>query len=219
MNLLKMRFENSLFYELPTTGFDEDSKVVPLSLQLLLENTVKHNVATEQKPLKIRIFVDDGYLCISNDLNPKIGLDERQGVGLQNIISRYSIVTRRKVEIVESASEFTVRIPMLTRKVAFAADIPDEEQAHYLKAQKHMEEIKKFYGNLTSFIIVVFGLAVLNLATSPDSLWFLYPAIGWGIGVAVHGLSVFNYIPFLNRDWEERKIRQLMERQNNSTWK
>ena len=82
-----------------------------------------------------------------------------------------------------------------------------------------MEEIKKFYGNLTSFVIVVFGLAVLNLATSPDSLWLLYPAIGWGIGVAVHGLSVFNYIPFLNRDWEERKIRQLMERQNNSTWK
>jgi len=64
MNLLKMRFENSIFYELPEKINNPDAKVVPLSLQLLLENTVKHNVVSEQKPLRIRIFESDNYLVV-----------------------------------------------------------------------------------------------------------------------------------------------------------
>lgn len=71
MNLLKMRFENSLFYELPETIVNPDAKVVPLSLQLLLENTVKHNVVSENHPLHIRIFIDGDYLAIQNDHRKK----------------------------------------------------------------------------------------------------------------------------------------------------
>ena len=64
MNLLKMRFENSLFYELPAIAINPDAKVVPLSLQLLLENTVKHNVVSEKRPLHIRIFIENGCLVV-----------------------------------------------------------------------------------------------------------------------------------------------------------
>ena len=71
MNLLKMRFENSLFYELPETVPNPEAKVVPLSLQLLLENTVKHNVVSEQRPLNIRIFMEGDYLAIQNDYQKK----------------------------------------------------------------------------------------------------------------------------------------------------
>ncbi len=53
MNLLKMRFEDSITYEVPENFNDEDAKVVPLSLQLLLENTIKHNIVSEKKPLHI----------------------------------------------------------------------------------------------------------------------------------------------------------------------
>ncbi len=59
MNLLTMRFENSIHYEVPKTIKNPDGKVVPLSLQLLLENTIKHNVVSENRPLHIRIYEED----------------------------------------------------------------------------------------------------------------------------------------------------------------
>ena len=96
MNLLKMRFENSLFYELPTTILNPEAKVVPLSLQLLLENTVKHNVVSEQRPLHIRIYLEGDYLVVQNDYQKKEVLQERKGVGLQNIINRYRIILIEK---------------------------------------------------------------------------------------------------------------------------
>ena len=59
MKLLKMRFENSITFEIPTDFENPDAKVVPLSLQLLLENTIKHNVVSENKPLHIKIYIKD----------------------------------------------------------------------------------------------------------------------------------------------------------------
>jgi sensor histidine kinase YesM len=218
MNLLKMRFENSLFYELPENVLNPEAKVVPLSLQLLLENTVKHNVASEQKPLHIRIFVDGDYLAIENVFQKKEVLNDRQGVGLQNIVSRYAIITNRKVLVDQNERSFTVKIPILTKQVSVMETTYNNEQSAYLKATKKMEDIKGFYGNLISYVIVITGLAVLNLATYPEYLWFFYPAIGWGIGVAVHGMAVFNIMPFLGKDWEERKIRELVEKEKSKKW-
>jgi sensor histidine kinase YesM len=97
MNLLKMRFENSLFYELPSEVPNPEAKVVPLSLQLLLENTVKHNVVSEKRPLHIRIFIENDYLAVQNDLQKKEIMQDRRGVGLQNIVNRYALITRRTV--------------------------------------------------------------------------------------------------------------------------
>lgn len=218
MNLLKMRFENSLFYELPDTISNPEAKVVPLSLQLLLENTVKHNVVSEQRPLHIRIIDKGDYLVIQNDFQKKEVLQDRQGVGLQNIINRYSIITSRKVLIEQNEKEFSVSIPILTKQISVMETNNSNEQNMYLKAQKKVEDIKGFYGNLTSYIIVNIGLMILNLVTSPEHLWFFYPMIGWGIGVIAHGMSVFNYMPFLSSDWEEKKIQQLMRKEKTDKW-
>ena len=218
MNLLKMRFENSLFYELPQTIENPDSKVVPLSLQLLLENTVKHNVVSEQRPLHIRIFIDGDYLAIENNLQKKDFVKGRQGVGLQNIVSRYAIITNRSVLVDENSKAFTVKIPILTKQIAVMDSIYTSEQNAYRKAAKKMEDIKGFYGNLISYLIVIGGLAVLNLATYPKYLWFLYPAIGWGIGVIIHAMAVYNLVPFLGKDWEERKIREIIEKEKSKKW-
>ncbi|WP_294821638.1 2TM domain-containing protein [uncultured Flavobacterium sp.] len=219
MNLLKMRFENSVYYELPQSVSSPDARVVPLSLQLLLENTVKHNIVSQQKPLYIRIFEQDGYLVVQNDYQKKEVLQDRRGVGLQNIVSRYAIISQRKVIIEQTEKHFTVKLPVLTKQVAIMETTYNESENSYLKAQKKVEDIKGFYGNLMSYVIVISGLAVLNLVTSAAHLWFLYPAIGWGIGVVIHFCTVFNYIPFLGRDWEERKLNELMERERNSRWK
>ncbi|HEX9979280.1 MAG TPA: histidine kinase [Flavobacterium sp.] len=218
MNLLKMRFENSLFFELPEAVPQSDAFVVPLSLQLLLENTVKHNVASEQKPLQIRIYLDDNYLVIENDFMKKEVIQDRPGVGLQNIISRYALITRRKVSVLQRDNIFEVRIPVLTKQIETMETYTNSEEANYYKMQRKVEDIKGFYSNLYSYILINIGLAVLNLATYPQFLWFLFPVIGWGIGVIVHWMSVFNYIPFLGRDWEERKIREIIERDKARRW-
>jgi hypothetical protein len=219
MNLLKMRFENSVFYEVPDKVSNPEALVVPLSLQLLLENTIKHNIVSQQKPLHIRIFEKDGYLVVQNDLQKKEVLQERKGVGLQNIVSRYAIITARKVQVEESEKHFTVKLPVLTKQVTIMETTYNEKDSSYYKAQKKVEEIKGFYGNLFSYIVVITGLAILNMLTSPEHWWFLYPALGWGIGVALHGMAVFNYMPFLGSDWEERKLKELIDKDRNNKWK
>ena len=86
-----------------------------------------------------------------------------------------------------------------------------QEEERYYKAKKRVEEIKGFYGNLIAYIVVNTGLLVLNLLTSPIHLWFYWPLLWWGIGVVFHGLKVFNYLPFLGKDWEEKKIKEYMD--------
>ncbi|WP_289662330.1 histidine kinase [Flavobacterium panacagri] len=218
MNLLKMRFENSLFYELPSESISPEAKVVPLSLQLLLENTVKHNVVSEQKPLHIRIFIEKDYLVIQNDLQKKEVLQDRRGVGLQNIVNRYGIITDRKVIVEQDENNFTVRIPILTKQIAAMeanADFNDEAKAYY-RAKKRVEELKGFYANVISYCCVIPLLVFINLRFSPGFQWFWFSALGWGFGVTMHAFKVFGY----SSDWEERKIREIMERDNKQkTWK
>ena len=95
-----------------------------------------------------------------------------------------------------------------------------QEEERYFKARKRVEEIKGFYGNLIAYVVVNIGLMVLNLLTSPGYLWFFWPMLGWGIGVLFHGMKVFNYMPFLGKEWEEKKIKEFMdkEEQSKKTW-
>lgn len=86
-----------------------------------------------------------------------------------------------------------------------------EQEERFRQAKKRVEELKGFYGNLVSYIVVNLGLMILNLMTSPEHLWFFWPMFGWGIGVMFHAMKVFNFTPFVGKDWEERKIRQFME--------
>jgi hypothetical protein len=90
------------------------------------------------------------------------------------------------------------------------------EEERYYQAKKQVNDIKGFYGNLIAYIIFNGFFLVLNLMTSPNELWFFWPLLGWGVGVLFHGMKVFNYSPFLGKNWEERKIKELMEKENQS---
>ncbi|MDP3680539.1 MAG: 2TM domain-containing protein [Flavobacterium sp.] len=217
MNLLKMRFENSLFYELPTTAINPDAKVVPLSLQLLLENTVKHNVVSEQRPLHIRIYVESDYLAVQNDYQKKEVLQERQGVGLQNIVNRYGIITNRKVLIIQNEKTFTVKIPLLTKQITVMETTTNyNEDTAYYRAKKRVEELKGFYGNLISYCCVIPFLIFINLTYSPHFQWFWFSAAGWGFGLVMHAFKVFGY----SSNWEERKIQEILQKEEQKqTWK
>jgi len=88
-----------------------------------------------------------------------------------------------------------------------------DEQARYEKARKRVEEIKGFYTHLLTYVIVNLGLFILNLVTSPGSFWFFWPLFCWGIGVLAHGWSVFGPRRFWGSEWEERKIKELMRKE------
>jgi histidine kinase/2TM domain-containing protein len=218
MNLLKMRFENSIFYELPEKVNNPEAKVVPLSLQLLLENTVKHNVVSEKKPLHIRIFEQNNCLVVQNDLQKKEVLKDRQGVGLQNIISRYAILSDRKVRITQSEKEFTVELPLLTKQVGImeATTYNTGSDNTYYRAKKRVEAIRGFYGSLISYCVVIPLLIFINLQFSGKFQWFWFPMVGWGMGLIIHGFGVFGF----GSRWEERKIRDILNKENEKqNWK
>jgi sensor histidine kinase YesM len=87
--------------------------IVPMSLQLLLENAIKHNVISNAKPLVINVLVEDGKLVIENKIQPKSTQLPSTKTGLKNIKQRYSLISRKSVEIKNDHSRFTVSLPLL----------------------------------------------------------------------------------------------------------
>ena len=214
VRLLKMRFEDSIVFDIPEQGSGAETKIVPLSLQLLLENAVKHNVVTSTKPLRIRVYVEDGMLCVSNNLQEKQVVKKSSGVGLRNIQERYHILSKREVQIQRTNVDFTVKLPILTQKIGVVETHKTFlEDKRYQKAKEKVEAIKGFYGNLISYCVVLPILAIVNYNTTSFP-WILFPAVGWGFGIAVHGMEVFGYNPLLGKNWEEKKIRKYMDNEN-----
>ena len=213
--LLKTRFEDSVNFEVEVK--DKKGFVVPLSLQLLLENCIKHNFATSAKPLIIKIYSENGNLIVENNLQAREQVKEREGIGLSNIVQRYSLITNRNVFIEKSEDYFKVKIPLLTEKLTnMTTNInKTEEILAYEKAAKRVEELKGFYGNLISYCVFIPFLFFINWRTSPDYYWAFWPMFGWGIGVIAHGIQVFG----IGRDWEEKQIKKFMQKEESKEWK
>lgn len=79
-------------------------------------------------------------------------------------------------------------------------------------ALAHVRRVKAFYVHLAQYAVVIAALSVVNLVTSPGYWWVVWPALGWGIGIASHGLRVFDKLPFLNGDWERREAEKYLGR-------
>ena len=84
-----------------------------MSLQLLIENAVKHNEVSVSKPLKVYLRQTGDYLEVENALQPKEILEESKNTGLKNIIQQFSFFTDRKVEVINNGLTFKVRVPLI----------------------------------------------------------------------------------------------------------
>jgi hypothetical protein len=87
-----------------------------------------------------------------------------------------------------------------------------KEDKQYKRAKKRVEELKSFYTHLFVYLAVNIGLFLIDVISSPERLWFYWVLIGWGIGLAIHGLNVFGTDKILGKDWEEKKIKEIMEK-------
>jgi hypothetical protein len=94
------------------------------------------------------------------------------------------------------------------------SEINQTELDRYKKAQARVEEIKGFYIHVTIYVIVNLGLVLINVLSTPEKLWFYWPLIGWGIGLVIHAVTVFGLQGFLGQEWEEKKIKQFMEKED-----
>lgn len=77
------------------------------------------------------------------------------------------------------------------------------------EARKQAKKEKEFYGHLAIYLLVNTFLIVVNIMSSTGHFWFIYPLLGWGMGLAGHASEVFG-VPGFGRDWEERKVRELL---------
>ncbi len=87
----------------------------------------------------------------------------------------------------------------------------------YEEAKTRVKELKEFYSHLLTYAGVNILLIIINLVTSPENLWFFWVSIFWGISIVFHGLKIFIFKgKFLGKQWEEQKIKEIMEKESNS---
>jgi sensor histidine kinase YesM len=111
--LLKRRFGEKLSFsqELPEKLLS--SKIPPMSLQLLVENAIQHNVITKETPLHIRIYAEKEMVCVENKLQEKESGVDSFGIGLQNLSNRYRLLSQKDIIITKDKHKFRVKLPLL----------------------------------------------------------------------------------------------------------
>ncbi len=110
------------------------------------------------------------------------------------------------------AAVFEIDISRLTEP---DMDTPNADtlRADEALALAQVRKLKGFYVHLAQYVVVIALLALINLVGQPGYLWFVWPALGWGIGLAAHAASVFDIFPFLNGDWEKRQVEKRLGRE------
>lgn len=113
IDLQKTRFREALLVHMSIDEEFHHRKIVPVTLQNLVENAIKHNVADSTAPLKVDLFVQDDYLLVQNNLQKKNFVETSNKQGLANMESLYHYLSDRPMEIREDEKNFTVKIPLL----------------------------------------------------------------------------------------------------------
>ncbi|MEO1258804.1 MAG: histidine kinase [Bacteroidota bacterium] len=111
--LQKERFQKNLQIEINIDEQYHQFYIVPLALQILFENAIKHNIVSSKKPLNIKLYSRENFLVVENNLQRKRTVSEGTKVGLNNVRTRYKIFTNKEVAIQETDTTFRVTIPLL----------------------------------------------------------------------------------------------------------
>lgn len=112
-DLLKIRFGNALNLEIKCSEEIKQTLIPPLTLQLLVENCIKHNIVSEKKPLKITISTNDFFVVVQNNFQPKTAISDSTEIGLKNIKSRYQYLTSAPIMVEQTENLFTVKLPII----------------------------------------------------------------------------------------------------------
>ena len=168
------------------------------------------------RPLHIKIYEDDGFLIIENNLQPKEVLKQSSGVGLGNIQQRYGLLTKKEFSVYKTETAFIAKLPILTKKITnmdmtTLQDIEEIKDLKYKRATARVKKMKEFYGSLIAYCIVIPFLIFINYRTTGfDIPWVIFPMTGWGLGLIFHYGEAYDRHPFFGKDWEQKKIQKYM---------
>ena len=112
-SLLKTRFTDAIEFKINLTEDAKEKEIVPVTLQILIENAIKHNMASAANPLTISIIERDLFLIVQNNINKKTHVEASNKQGLGNLKSLYAYLTDRPVEIIEGQNIYSVKIPLI----------------------------------------------------------------------------------------------------------
>ncbi|MBL0180923.1 MAG: histidine kinase [Chitinophagaceae bacterium] len=113
--LLKKRFAEGLDISVDIPQDRENFYIIPASIQMLIENAIKHNVVSRSRPLHIKVHANgNNTIVVTNNLQLRDSVDNSTKIGLNNIIKRYLLVSGRKVEVFKDENAFTVTLPLLS---------------------------------------------------------------------------------------------------------
>jgi ligand-binding sensor domain-containing protein len=113
--LQQQRFRENLLVSVEVPQGALHKYVAPLTLQLLLENAIKHNIISKAKPLLVSVFVEENYVVVENNCQPKQTPELSTKIGLQNIRSRYQLLGAPDIKVEHTDALFTVKIPLLNQ--------------------------------------------------------------------------------------------------------
>lgn len=112
--LLRMRYPNNLLFDFNIAAKYHDLTIPPLTLQMLVENAIKHNVVSKARPLHIDIYIENGKsIIVKNNLQRKDSLEKSTKTGLENIRNRYRILGGKEIDVITSATNFMVAVPLI----------------------------------------------------------------------------------------------------------
>ena len=115
LSMQQIRFSSNISVSIETS-LDEKFEVIPLSVQMLVENAIKHNIITADDPLEIAIYVENNFLVVRNKLQLKSSVEYSENIGLANIKQQYEILAGQKAEVSREDGFFTVKLPLIAIK-------------------------------------------------------------------------------------------------------
>jgi LytS/YehU family sensor histidine kinase len=110
--LVETRFQKSMNIKILVPADFSERLIVPVALQILIENAIKHNIANEENPLCIEVSVADDYLIVQNNFQPRTNVETSNGQGLENLKSLYRFLSDKPM-LVERGQKFKVSVPLL----------------------------------------------------------------------------------------------------------
>ncbi len=111
------------------------------------------------------------------------------------------------------ASVFEIDFSELTSEAAMPeqqtpSSVPLDEQLAF----QHVRRLRSFYAGLAIYVVVIAGLCVINYVNTPQRIWVIWPALGWGLALLIRAARVFEWVPFMGADWEKAQVEKRLGR-------
>ncbi len=135
-------------------------------------------------------------------------------------ISGLNVRTIQRIEQGQSASLESFKALGAAFNVDFSALQEDSvrnivstpEQTEVFLAFRQVRKLRGLYSHMISYVLVMSGLAAINLILMPQHIWFIFPLLGWGLGLTSHAIGVLNILPWFGPEWERRQVEKRLGR-------